>query len=136
MGPDCGTSLIGGVGIGFANAVRKGSIGVIGAAGTGLQEFTSQVHNAGFGISHAIGTGSHDLSEKVGGLTTFAALDALEADPHTQRHRYRFQTAFHLHPQSLTGPDRSIQKTSRWLLPWRKRGLFSRKNESPICPYD
>jgi FdrA protein len=84
MGPDCGTSLIGGVGIGFANVVRKGSIGAIGAAGTGLQEFTSQVHNAGYGISHAIGTGSHDLSEKIGGLTTFAALGALEADPNTQ----------------------------------------------------
>ena len=84
MGPDCGTSLIGGVGIGFANSVRKGSIGVIGASGTGLQEFTSQIHNAGLGISHAIGTGSHDLSDKIGGLTTFAALEALEADPQTQ----------------------------------------------------
>ena len=84
MGPDCGTSLIGGVGIGFANVVRKGSIGAIGAAGTGLQEFTSQVHNAGFGISHAIGTGGHDLSDQIGGLTTFAALDALEADPQTK----------------------------------------------------
>jgi FdrA protein len=84
MGPDCGTSLIGGVGIGFANAVRRGSIGVIGAAGTGLQEFTSQVHNAGFGISHAIGTGSHDLSDRIGGLTTLAALEALEADEQTQ----------------------------------------------------
>jgi succinyl-CoA synthetase alpha subunit len=84
MGPDCGTSLIGGKGIGFANVVRKGPIGVIGAAGTGLQEFTSQVHNAGYGISHAIGTGSHDLSEKIGGLTTFAAFDALERDPQTQ----------------------------------------------------
>lgn len=83
MGPDCGTSLIGGVGIGFANAVRKGSIGAIGAAGTGLQEFTSQIHNAGFGISHAIGTGSHDLSDRIGGLTTFAALDGLEADSRT-----------------------------------------------------
>lgn len=84
MGPDCGTSLIGGVGIGFANVVRKGSIGAIGAAGTGLQEFTSQVHNAGSGISHAIGTGGHDLSDVIGGLTTFAALDALEADPITR----------------------------------------------------
>jgi FdrA protein len=84
MGPDCGTSLIGGVGIGFANVVRRGTIGVIGAAGTGLQEFTSQVHNAGFGISHAIGTGSHDLSGKIGGLTTFAALDALDADVDTR----------------------------------------------------
>ncbi len=84
MGPDCGTSLIGGVGVGFANSVRRGSIGVIGAAGTGLQEFTSQVHYAGLGISHAIGTGSHDLSDQIGGLTTFAALAALEADQHTQ----------------------------------------------------
>jgi succinyl-CoA synthetase alpha subunit len=84
MGPDCGTTLIGGVGIGFANAVRQGSIGAVGASGTGLQEFTCQVHNAGFGISHAIGTGSHDLSKRIGGLTTFAALDALEADPQTE----------------------------------------------------
>ncbi len=84
MGPDCGTSLIGGVGIGFANVVRKGSIGAIGAAGTGLQEFTSQVNNAGFGISHAIGTGGHDLSDQIGGLTTFAALDALEVDSSTK----------------------------------------------------
>ena len=84
MGPDCGTSLIGGVGIGFANVVCQGSIGVIGAAGTGLQEFTSQIHNAGFGISHAIGTGGHDLSDQIGGLTTFTALDALEADPATK----------------------------------------------------
>jgi FdrA protein len=83
MGPDCGTSLIGGVGIGLANSVRQGPIGVIAGAGTGLQEFTSQVHNAGSGISHAIGTGSHDLSEKIGGLTTLAAMDALEADEKT-----------------------------------------------------
>jgi len=84
MGPDCGTSLIGSASIGFANAVRKGCIGAIGAAGTGLQEFTSQVHNAGLGISHAIGTGSHDLSDKIGGLTAFAALESLEADPQTK----------------------------------------------------
>ncbi len=84
MGPDCGTSLIGGKGIGFANAVRKGCIGAIGPSGTGLQEFTSQVHNAGYGISHAIGSGSHDLSDAVGGLTTFSALDALQSDPDTK----------------------------------------------------
>jgi succinyl-CoA synthetase alpha subunit len=84
MGPDCGTSIIGGVGIGFANKVRKGSIGVVGASGTGLQEFTSQVHNAGFGISHAIGTGSHDLSDDIGGITTLAGLNVLERDPNTQ----------------------------------------------------
>jgi FdrA protein len=84
MGPDCGTSLIGGKGIGFANAVSRGPIGAIGAAGTGLQEFTSQVHNAGSGISHAIGTGSHDLSGKMKGLTTLAALEVLETDDLTK----------------------------------------------------
>ena len=84
MGPDCGTSIVGGVGIGFANAVRRGAIGVIGPAGTGLQEFTCQVHHAGGGISHAIGTGSHDLSNDIGGATTLAALEALERDPSTK----------------------------------------------------
>lgn len=84
MGPDCGTSLIGGIGIGFANRVRRGPVGVVGAAGTGLQEFTSLTHQAGSGISHAIGTGSHDLSDAVGGVTTLMGLDVLEADPGTE----------------------------------------------------
>jgi succinyl-CoA synthetase alpha subunit len=84
MGPDCGTSIIGGAGIGFANVVRQGIIGVIGASGTGLQEFTCQVHNAGQGISHAIGTGTNDVSDKIGGITSLAAIDALEADPNTK----------------------------------------------------
>lgn len=83
MGPDCGTSILNGVGLGFANAVRRGSIGAIGPSGTGLQEFTCQVHRAGFGISHAIGTGSHDLSDAIGGITTLSALERLEADPRT-----------------------------------------------------
>ena len=83
MGPDCGTSIVRGVGLGFANAVRRGRIGAIGPSGSGLQEFTAQVHHAGQGISHAIGTGSHDLSDPIGGLTTFAALEALEKDPQT-----------------------------------------------------
>jgi succinyl-CoA synthetase alpha subunit len=84
MGPDCGTSIVNGVGLGFANAVRRGTIGAIGPSGTGLQEFTCQVHHAGFGISHAVGTGSHDLSDDIGGITTLMALDRLEADPQTE----------------------------------------------------
>lgn len=83
MGPDCGTSIINGVGIGFANRVRQGHIGVIGPSGTGLQEFTCLVHHLGSGISHAIGTGSRDLSDQVGGVTTLAALQALEKDSKT-----------------------------------------------------
>ena len=84
MGPDCGTSLIGGIGIGFANRVRRGEVGVVGASGTGIQEFTSLIHQAGSGISNAIGTGSHDLSDAVGGITTQMGLDILEADPSTR----------------------------------------------------
>ena len=83
MGPDCGTSILAGIGIGFANIVRRGRIGAIGPSGTGLQEFTTQVHHAGHGISHAIGTGSHDLSDQIGGITTFGALKVLEEDPQT-----------------------------------------------------
>ena len=81
MGPDCGTSLIGGVGIGFANRVRRGPIGVVGASGTGIQEFTSLVHQAGSGISHAIGTGSHDLSDAVGGITTLMGIGCVGIRP-------------------------------------------------------
>jgi succinyl-CoA synthetase alpha subunit len=84
MGPDCGTAIVAGIGLGFANVVRRGSIGVIGASGTGLQEFTSLVHQSGMGISHALGTGGRDLSDAVGGISALAALAALEADPETQ----------------------------------------------------
>ena len=84
MGPDCGTALIGGAGIGFANAVRRGPIGVVGGSGTGMQELTCLVHRAGSGISHAIGAGGRDLSDKIGGLSTFTGLDALEADERTK----------------------------------------------------
>jgi succinyl-CoA synthetase alpha subunit len=84
MGPDCGTAIIGGVGIGFANRVRRGPIGVIGASGTGIQEFTSLVHRAGSGISQAVGTGSRDFSDAVGGLSFLSALEGLEEDPGTE----------------------------------------------------
>lgn len=84
MGPDCGTSIIAGIGLGFANAVRRGPIGVIGSSGTGLQEFTSIVDRYGSGISHAIGTGSRDLSDAVGGISTLQAFDALDTDTSTQ----------------------------------------------------
>jgi len=84
MGPDCGTAIIGGIGLGFANAVRRGSIGVIGASGTGIQEFTSLIHQGGLGISQAIGVGSRDLSDTIGGISTQVALDALIADEKTK----------------------------------------------------
>lgn len=83
MGPECGTAIINGVGLGFANRVRRGPIGVVGASGTGIQELTSLIHRFGSGISHAIGTGGRDLHAAVGGLTTLQALAALGANAET-----------------------------------------------------
>src|SRR5499427_1309405 len=84
MGPECGTAIINGVGLGFANRVRRGPIGVVGASGTGIQELTTLIHRLGGGISHAIGTGGRDLHAAVGGLTTRQAVAALGADPGTE----------------------------------------------------
>jgi FdrA protein len=85
MGPDCGTALIAGAAIGFANAVPHGEIGIIGASGTGIQELACLIANGGGGISHALGTGGRDLSAEVGGISTLAALELLEHDRATSR---------------------------------------------------
>lgn len=84
MGPDCGTSIIGGIGLGFANAVRPGPVSLVGASGTGIQQLSCLLDNAGVGIRHAWGTGSRDLSEKVGGASTLRGLAALDEDPATE----------------------------------------------------
>ncbi|NMB73650.1 MAG: acyl-CoA synthetase FdrA [Myxococcales bacterium] len=84
MGPDCGTAILGGVGLGFANRVRRGPVGLVGASGTGLQEVSSLLHQLGSGVSHAIGTGSRDLSAEVGAMMTEAGLRLLAADPDTR----------------------------------------------------
>jgi FdrA protein len=83
MGPDCGTAIINGIGLGFANQVRRGTIGLVAAAGTGLQQVSSRIHQLGGGISHALGTGGRDLSEAVGGTTALQGLDLLRCDPET-----------------------------------------------------
>ncbi|SIQ51163.1 CoA binding domain-containing protein [Alkalispirochaeta americana] len=85
MGPDCGTAIINGKPLCFANVVAPGPIGVVSAAGTGLQEVTTLISRAGGGISQAIGTGGRDLkSEKVNGSTTLMAIEALAEDPKTR----------------------------------------------------
>ncbi|MET8207868.1 acyl-CoA synthetase FdrA [Streptomyces sp. NPDC005373] len=84
MGPDCGTAVIGGIPLGFANEVRAGCVGLVGASGTGLQQVSSLLHSMGSGVSHVIGTGSRDVSAEVGGPTMRAGLDALAADPVTE----------------------------------------------------
>lgn len=84
MGPGCGTAIINGVGLAFANAVKKGPVGIVAAAGTGLQEVSSLISNAGVGISHGIGTGGRDLLDEIGGITSRQALRVLEQDPKTE----------------------------------------------------
>ena len=84
MGPDCGTAIIDGTPLGFANVVRRGDVGVVAAAGTGLQEVTTLLDRAGFGISQAIGTGTHDLSDTIGAAMMLQGIDRLEADPATR----------------------------------------------------
>jgi FdrA protein len=84
MGPDCGTAIINHKVLGFGNAIRPGSIGIVSASGTGLQEVSTLIHRSGEGISQAIGTGGGDLSDKVGGIMTSEALRILEEDPQTK----------------------------------------------------
>ncbi len=84
MGPDCGTAYLGGVPLGFANAVPRGRIGLVAASGTGLQQVVTLLAAAGEGVSQAIGVGGRDMSEGVGAAMTLAALDALGADPATE----------------------------------------------------
>jgi FdrA protein len=84
MGPDCGTAIIHRVALGFANAVRPGSIGLVGASGTGLQEISCLIDHLGSGISHAIGTGSHDISDEIGGMTMLQAIEMFIHDAQTQ----------------------------------------------------
>lgn len=84
MGPDCGTAILGGVGLCFANEVRRGGIGMAAASGTGLQEVCVLVDLLGEGVSQAIGTGGRDLSAQIGGIMMLDAIELLDKDPETK----------------------------------------------------
>lgn len=84
LGPDCGTAIVNGAALGFANVVGRGPVGIVGASGTGTQEVCALLDGAGVGISHALGTGGRDLSAEVGAITTLQALAMLEADARTE----------------------------------------------------
>lgn len=84
MGPDCGTAIVNGVGLGFANVVQPGPIGIVGAAGTGIQQLCCLLDDAEVGVRAALGTGSRDLSMEVGGSSTLRGLAALDGDPRTE----------------------------------------------------
>jgi FdrA protein len=83
MGPGAGTAILNGVALGFANVVPPGRVGIVSAAGTGLQEVSTLLAKLGAGISQGIGTGGRDLKEEVGGLMMLAGLKALQDDPQT-----------------------------------------------------
>lgn len=84
MGPEAGTAIVGGVGFGFANKVRKGTVGLVASAGTGIQEFTTLLDWMGIGTSHAIGVGGRDMTKEVGGIMTAEALNILMKDDDTR----------------------------------------------------
>jgi FdrA protein len=84
MGPGCGTAVINGVALAFANVLKRGPVGVVGASGTGLQELTSLIDRGGAGISQAIGVGGRDLSEAIGGIMMLQGIAMLAADPATE----------------------------------------------------
>jgi FdrA protein len=83
MGPGAGTSIIGGKAVAFANVVRRGNIGIAAAAGTGLQELSVLLSEAGLGVSEGLGTGGGDVKTEIGGIMTLQSIDALEQDPET-----------------------------------------------------
>jgi FdrA protein len=85
MGPDCGTAIVSGLALGFANVVRPGPVGLVAASGTGAQQVSCLLDAAGVGVSHVLGVGGRDLSAAVGGLATLDALAALDADDGTER---------------------------------------------------
>ncbi|MFH1313934.1 MAG: acyl-CoA synthetase FdrA [Candidatus Eisenbacteria bacterium] len=84
MGPDCGTAIINGAGLGFANSVPAGKIGMVAASGTGAQEVSAILARNGLGISQLIGTGGRDVAGTIGGVTTIMGLKALIDDPETE----------------------------------------------------
>ncbi|TVR41980.1 MAG: acyl-CoA synthetase FdrA [Bacteroidia bacterium] len=84
MGPDCGTAIINGVPLAFANAVQRGNIGIVAASGTGLQEVSCIISNRGAGISQALGTGGRDVKKEIGGIMFIEAMKALFEDERTQ----------------------------------------------------
>ena len=84
MGPDCGTAIIDGTAIGFANEVERGPVGIVAASGTGAQQISCLLDTAGVGISELIGVGGRDLSREVGGAMSAHAISLIGRDPGTE----------------------------------------------------
>jgi FdrA protein len=84
LGPDCGTAVVGGIGLGFAHTLEPGPVGMVAASGTGAQQILCLLDAAGVGITAALGVGGRDLSAAVAGRSTRAALAALDDDSGTE----------------------------------------------------
>ena len=111
MGPDCGTALIAGKPLGFANQLPTGDIGIIGASGTGIQEVSCLIAKGGGGISHAIGVGGRDLSKEVGGMSTVTAIQWLESDAKTRHIVLISKPPSHEVAQEIVGRLRDTKKS-------------------------
>ena len=83
LGPDCGTAVVNGMPLGFANAVSRGRVGLVSASGTGLQQVMCLLDAAGEGVSQALGVGGRDLDDRVGAPMTMKCLELLDSDPET-----------------------------------------------------
>ncbi|MEC9270630.1 MAG: FdrA family protein [Actinomycetota bacterium] len=81
MGPDCGTVILDGAGLGFANVTETGPIGLISASGTGAQQILALCDQGNVGVRHVLGLGGRDLTDDIGGLSARKALSMLDADP-------------------------------------------------------
>ena len=84
MGPGCGTAMLGNVGLGFANVVTSGPVGIVAAAGTGAQESACLLDAAGVGVSQIVGVGGRDLSAAIGGIMFRQAMRMLGDDDETE----------------------------------------------------
>ena len=84
MGPGAGTAILNHVALGFANVIPPGPIGIVSAAGTGLQEVSSLIARHGGGITQGIGVGGRDLSQEVGGIMMLEGMRALQKDARTE----------------------------------------------------
>ncbi len=120
MGPGAGTAILNGVALGFANVIPKGPVGIVAAAGTGLQEVSSLLAKYGAGISQGIGTGGRDLKEEVGGLMMLAGLKALQDDPETKVIVLVSKPPGSRGGEQDAGTGRDERKTDRGVLPGRR----------------
>ena len=80
LGPGAGTSIINGKGIGFSNTISVGPVGIVAAAGTGLQEVACLLDQCGIGVKHGLGVGGNDPKDKIGGIMMLECMKILEKD--------------------------------------------------------